>query len=475
MRVVLMIMLMLCGCGVFAQDTMDVFTYGGISDDVCRRIIPTDSGYYLVGTTASFGRGPNDIYIVQVDEEFNYIRSKTLGQWDVDFMTDAQPMGSNIVIVGATNVEQLGEYTGKIWVVDSSMNLAHETSIDYGQTTFPKKVQVKGSSIYVGGEFNDSKNGYFLSKFSADLQQEFKREFELDEIGRIDSWFWYDTAFVTAHVIFDDAYDSLGVISFIDSAGQIKKSIVLPDTLGIVRDISLMSDSNFLLVGDRMDTAFYATERVGSMAKLAGDLSHAIWVTERYFPIECLVRGVAGLELSFDRIVLVAKTNYFFSTEKYSIIIQEYSGGGSFISHGGSYYGSVEDDIAHDAIANSGDSVFIAGYSNGYGAGVKDFYVLRLPVRSDTFVFDVESYEDTLTKVLSIDEINHKQSKHDVAILSDGVYKPVYGLTGQGILYSMDGNAVMRLDSEQVNTLHHLPTGYYILVTDQERMLLYSP
>ena len=47
------------------QDTAYIYTFGGVEDDICKEIQATaDNGFILVGSTASFGNGATDIYLI---------------------------------------------------------------------------------------------------------------------------------------------------------------------------------------------------------------------------------------------------------------------------------------------------------------------------------------------------------------------------------------------------------------------------
>ncbi len=55
-------------------------TYGGSSNEELNHILPVEnSGYFLVGFTASFGAGARDIYLVRIDENGNELWNKTYG------------------------------------------------------------------------------------------------------------------------------------------------------------------------------------------------------------------------------------------------------------------------------------------------------------------------------------------------------------------------------------------------------------
>ena len=68
--------------GLFAQapDTLWTKTFGGINDEVCRRVIQTsDGGFALAGYTQSFGAGDEDMYLVKTDASGDTLWTRTYG------------------------------------------------------------------------------------------------------------------------------------------------------------------------------------------------------------------------------------------------------------------------------------------------------------------------------------------------------------------------------------------------------------
>ena len=95
-----------------AQDSCNVYTYGGSNNDYARQIISTsDSGYIVVGTTSSFGVALTDIYIIKID-------SNGVKQWSHFYGSDHIDWGYSIretfdhgyIITGYTNQNQSAGY-----------------------------------------------------------------------------------------------------------------------------------------------------------------------------------------------------------------------------------------------------------------------------------------------------------------------------------------------------------------------------
>lgn len=64
----LFVLLTLAINGFSQKDTAFIYTYGGVKNDGCKQIKATsDSGYILLGSTASYGVGGNNIYAVKVN------------------------------------------------------------------------------------------------------------------------------------------------------------------------------------------------------------------------------------------------------------------------------------------------------------------------------------------------------------------------------------------------------------------------
>src|SRR5437588_405229 len=85
--------------------TYHQFTYGGNNDDYAHQIISTaDSGYIVVGSTASFGTSITNIYVIKIDSIGNKVWShvylSTAIEWGYSIR---QTFDNGYIISGFTN------------------------------------------------------------------------------------------------------------------------------------------------------------------------------------------------------------------------------------------------------------------------------------------------------------------------------------------------------------------------------------
>uniref|UniRef100_A0A7V5Y0R1 Bulb-type lectin domain-containing protein n=1 Tax=candidate division WOR-3 bacterium TaxID=2052148 RepID=A0A7V5Y0R1_UNCW3 len=92
-------------------------TIGGEAYDEGRKIIPTfDSSYLIVGSTASFGQGLFDIFLIKINEEGETLWTRTYGGGENDYGYDiiATP-DSHYLVVGSTS--SFGQGGGDVYLL----------------------------------------------------------------------------------------------------------------------------------------------------------------------------------------------------------------------------------------------------------------------------------------------------------------------------------------------------------------------
>ena len=107
-------------------------TYGGLNDDEASCIIQTlDGGYAIVGTTASFGNGGKDFWLVKIDGSGKKQWDKTYGGTGYDEAKSiVQTMDGGYAIVGST--ESYGAGFQDMWLVKTDSAGNKQWSKTYG-------------------------------------------------------------------------------------------------------------------------------------------------------------------------------------------------------------------------------------------------------------------------------------------------------------------------------------------------------
>lgn len=77
-------------------------SFGGRHDDVGNDIIVVDDGYLMVGNTSSFGQGQNDAYVVKVDKFGNKIYSLAIGGSSEDTANAVVELNDGYFLTGST-------------------------------------------------------------------------------------------------------------------------------------------------------------------------------------------------------------------------------------------------------------------------------------------------------------------------------------------------------------------------------------
>src|SRR5690349_6864287 len=92
-------------CLLAQMDTARITIEGGIYDDDCRQVIELrNGGYVVVGTTASFGQGNTDVYLIRTDSNCSCLWSMTIGGPEIEHgYSVTETFDGGLAIAGYTN------------------------------------------------------------------------------------------------------------------------------------------------------------------------------------------------------------------------------------------------------------------------------------------------------------------------------------------------------------------------------------
>lgn len=121
-------------------------TYGGPDDDIARSVRQTfDGGYVIAGYTSSYGAGGRDFYLVKTSESGEEEWSKTYGGLGDDAATDVlQTSDGGYIVVGVTDSNSAGKWD--IWLVRTDDSGDEQWSKTYGGTEDDGAMSVQQTS-----------------------------------------------------------------------------------------------------------------------------------------------------------------------------------------------------------------------------------------------------------------------------------------------------------------------------------------
>ncbi len=152
-------------------DTLWSKTYGGLGDDEGHAIQKTnDNGYIITGSTASFGSGGYDVYLIKTDENGDTLWTKTFGgAQDEDGWSVQQTNDNGFIIVGGTL--SFGNNIADIYLIKTDENGDTIWTKTFGERNFNSGASVRQTNdngyVIVGSTYNNGdseKNAIYFIK-----------------------------------------------------------------------------------------------------------------------------------------------------------------------------------------------------------------------------------------------------------------------------------------------------------------------
>lgn len=168
---VFLVVVFLFGFGNFAKsldlDTAKVFLLGGNGNEVMYKAIPTnDTGFFMVGTTGSFGEYFTSVYAIKLDSLGNKVWSNTYGINQINYAYSALELPSGNKFICGYSYDSL-DYNGTLYKIDASGNLIFSKQIgglDWDFVYDIKQLE-ENKLVLCGNTFSNSSsygNGYIV-------------------------------------------------------------------------------------------------------------------------------------------------------------------------------------------------------------------------------------------------------------------------------------------------------------------------
>lgn len=463
--VVLLFLLIYFNDAIAQPDILWTQIWGGTTNDYLRRAQPTsDGGFIAVGWTFSFGTGNGDIWLIKTDASGDSLWTRTYSGAGTDRGYSVQQTSDGgYIIVGETYISG-SNY--KVWLIktDSSGNM--EWNSIFGG--------VSNDRCYSVEQTTDG--GYFLvgeSNSYGDICGDILL-IKTDSLGN-ESWmqllgedWWFDYARHGGQTA-DGGYIVTGWKSYMDPTLEDGSLVLIKtDSLGI-----MVWEQNYIgdeadrgeSVQQTVDGGYFITARTLSYG--AGD-SDVWWIkTNEYGNITWSNtyggtgndRGQFGQELNGDGYILTGYTESYGAGGKDIWVIRTNLSG---IVYWTKTIGGVGDEISTGVQQTPDGGYIVAGYTDSYGAGGYEAFLVR--IESD---LGIEESSPEASPVLGVSP-NPSSGQVNISYLqqTDGwITLAVYDLAGRKLEdifngFSIQGEHTISWNPKDNNT------GVYLILLE---------
>jgi len=373
-------------------------SYGGIFDEIVNSIVQTsDGGYALAGYSSSFSQ-TDDCYLVKIDSSGNIQWSKTYGGQGFDFANAVvRASDGGYVLAGQTDSFGAGGYDFYLIKTDSSGNV--QWSRTYGGT--------KNDEAWSVARTSDG--GYALAGFTKSF-------------GAGGSDFWLVKTNALGNMQWNKTYG--GPIQDVASC------------------VVQTSDGGYALAGE---TYSYNVNSQVFFVKTDG--SGNVQLSKMYGGTDSA--GASSVTKTSDGgYALAGHIEYFGVDSSDAWLVKTDSSGNMQWSK---TYGGTQDDRACSVVQTSDGKYVLAGYTNSFGAGGYDFYLVNTDASP---VHDV-----AVTSVHSLKTVVGKSSvcKVNVTVRNWGDFIEVFNVTTWAMIAppatSIQNTSIAELSPGEARTL----------------------
>lgn len=441
---------------VFGQETWRR-VYGAYDEERCiavRAISSTE--FILAGTTGSFGSGSSDIYLMNVDGSGNHQWSKTLGSEWIEQARDLRVLpDGGFIIAGTTNSGDNGGYDALLIRTNSDGEILWEKSFGGEDWDFFNQVKIvsTGGFIIAGQTFSSGEPGGNAWLVRLDDEGEVIWERTLGGSGLhtgMSASEVPDNGFIIVGSLADGdtqgfaaRYGEEGEMIWVETYGG--------DSIDIATDVVVCQDGGFSIVGS---TSSYSPHMEAWHFKI-DENGEEIWF-HNWGQINDQ-ESFEHYELSDGNYITIGYTKTSGGGGKDMFLLKSDSEG-QFIF--GRTFGGFYDDEGF-GLDVLDDGFICGGYSNSFGFGSSDYYLVRTGVDGTTESEEEELFFDPLSNETEMDETtfsiypNPSSGSFTVESTEEIVSIKLMNLIGQVVLEEnkITGNYF------EVN----IPAGRYIL------------
>ena len=369
-------------------------TYGGHAVDNASAVKHVDGGgYFVLGTTGSFGYGASDIYALWLDEFGGPIWTNVYGGLGTDVGTDCAVLNDGFVLAGYTSLGSIGGYDVKIIRIDNDGGIIWDTTTGTTEWDLGYAVDVKDETIFVSGVTygHGCLSGCaFVTKLDIDGGEIWTYSHSVGAFSNAIGVVTMEDGGVVFCGSVDNGNGNLdGLLVRLGPDGE----LVWQETFGgvddeVLSDVILTSSNSVVAAGESNSLSEYARAWLVSLNQ-AGEEE---W--QRDFGAGTADAGASGLvERNEGGFAVTGFNTLNFGNRDMILAILDQDGWFGF----GFNYGNGEpaDGYAVD-ITDDGGYV-VAGWAENYGPGIRAAYVVKTDSAVLTESLDVDPFLDPVS------------------------------------------------------------------------------
>lgn len=395
--------------GFSQKDTIaHLYTFGSLANDLGEDISATsDGGFIVVGSTASSGDGNTDVYLLKIDSLCNKEWSWALGGLNNDWGYAVKQTYDNGYIIAATsNSFGNGGYDAMLLKRDSFGN--YEWQKTYGGNDWDfayDVVQTFDSGFVFCGETYNNSNGYadvYVVKTNSVGDTIWTRTVGGSLIDKGNALIQTADSNIVVAGLKNTVSDSTQayVLKFDKNGVLLWDSVYGGTSNEEIKDVIQTQDGLYTLAG--YSTGIVAGDKDYYVIKI--DVNGTL-VWERFFSGVKDEEANTLAEIDNGDLWIVGYTEANGGGKKDPKIFRLNSGG--WWANQNSTFGTLEDEVATGIALSTNGNIYLSGYTNSYGEGLNDLFVIRV----DTIVIQQQYDVTSNIDVAAIGLLESKSNK----------------------------------------------------------------
>lgn len=407
-KIIQIVLLFMPFFGFSQKDTIaHLYTFGSLANDLGEDISATsDGGFIVVGSTASSGDGNTDVYLLKIDSLCNKEWSWALGGLNNDWGYAVKQTYDNGYIIAATsNSFGNGGYDAMLIKRDSFGNYEWQKTYGGNDWDFAYDVIQTFDSGYVFcGETYNNTNGYsdvYVVKTNSIGDTVWTRTVGGTLIDKGNALIQTSDSNIVVAGLKNTLSDSTQayVLKFDKNGALLWDSVYGGARFERANDIVETQDGGFVFTG--ASTSFGPGDKDYYIVKVS---SSGLKIWEQLFSNPLEEEGFSIYELLSGNFINVGYTNSYGGGKKDAHLFMITSGG--WWGGKSSTFGGLEDEITNGFALGLNGSMYLSGYTNGYGEGLNDLMVIRVDTIVAQQQFTVTSTIDVAAIGLSEYKVN---------------------------------------------------------------------